>query len=342
MGGQLPEGILKPMARYEHLFDRLRAGDRDTLARAITLVESSRPEDADSANELVELCMKAGPKALRLGVTGIPGVGKSTLIDMLGMAMIEQAHRVAVLAIDPSSSRSGGSILGDKTRMQRLTQHEAAFVRPTATQGSLGGTARRTRETIVLCEAAGYDRILVETVGTGQNELDVDRMTDLTLLLLLAGTGDDLQGIKRGIMEIADLIAFTKADGDGAERALAAGRQLIPALNLLPPRDSGRRPEVLAISATVGTGIAGLVARIEALHAEDAASGRKARRRSEQALHWLHMAITDELLGRFKDDPRINERLPALERMVGDGKASPFRTAQELVRMFRTGDEPRP
>ncbi|MFZ1692579.1 MAG: methylmalonyl Co-A mutase-associated GTPase MeaB, partial [Flavobacteriales bacterium] len=214
------------------LVPMLRQGDRAALGRAITLIESGRQADESAAQELISACLPWSGNALRLGITGIPGVGKSTLIDALGIWLIGQGHRVAVLAIDPSSARSGGSILGDKTRMERLSQHEAAFIRPSPTSGMLGGVARRTREAIILCEAAGYDRILIETVGAGQNELEVDQLADLNLLLLIAGAGDELQGIKRGIMESADVIAFTKCDGDARTAAEAARRDLRGAIQL--------------------------------------------------------------------------------------------------------------
>lgn len=312
----------------------LRSGDRVALGRAITLVESTRPQDRDAAQALVERCLPHSGQGLRVGITGVPGVGKSTLIDALGMALIAAGHRVAVLAVDPSSARSSGSILGDKTRMERLATQQGAFVRPSPSGGALGGVARRTRETIVLCEAAGYDRILVETVGVGQSELDVDRMTDLNVLLMLAGAGDELQGIKRGIMEAADLIALTKAEGDNLPRAEAARRDLRNAVMFLPVRDSGRHPEVLLTSAATGTGIDALLERITSLAQEDRASGRTARRRSEQALFWLHQALRDGLMERFAADPAVAAQLPALEAAVQAGTASPFRAAQQLLDRF--------
>lgn len=312
----------------------LRSGDRVALGRAITLVESTRPADREAAQALLQRCLPASGHGLRVGITGVPGVGKSTLIDALGMALLEAGHRVAVLAVDPSSDRSSGSILGDKTRMQRLVAHERAFVRPSPSSGALGGVARRTRETIVLCEAAGYDRILVETVGVGQSELDVDRMTDLNVLLMLAGAGDELQGIKRGIMEAADLIALTKAEGDNRARAEAARRDLRNAVHFLPPRDSGRHPEVLLTSATEGTGIMELMGLIEELAAADRAGGRTARRHREQALYWMRHAVREGLLERFHEDPAVAALLPALEQAVMDGRTSPFQAAQDLLDAF--------
>jgi len=330
------------MSKNAALLQALRGGDRSALARAITLAESRSVTDAADARVLIETCLPFSGGALRLGITGIPGVGKSTLIDALGLQLIAQGHRVAVLAIDPSSARSGGSILGDKTRMERLAQRDEAFIRPTPAGGVLGGVARRTREAIILCEAAGYDRILVETVGTGQNELEADRITDLNLLLLIAGAGDELQGIKRGIMESADLIAFTKCDGDAMQRATSARRELLSAIQLLPPRASGRRPEVLLTSAMQGDGIAELAERIEALHAADRESGHLQAKRSEQGLHWLDQSINFGLSEAFVADQRVQAAMPALREAVRAGTMTPSSAAEELLRLFRTGDAPRP
>ncbi|WKZ67892.1 MAG: methylmalonyl Co-A mutase-associated GTPase MeaB [Flavobacteriales bacterium] len=330
------------MADLDALHEALLLGDRAALGRAITLVESRRAEDRAAAAELVERCRPRAGHALRLGITGIPGAGKSTLIDALGLWLIGQGHRVAVLAVDPSSARSGGSILGDKTRMERLAQRPEAFIRPTAAGGTLGGVAQRTREAIVLCEAAGYDRIVVETVGTGQNELEVDRMTDLNLLLLIAGAGDELQGIKRGIMESADAIAFTKCEGEARDRAEAARRELRGAIQLLPPRPSGRRPEALLTSALTGAGIAELGARLEALHAQDLASGLVDERRREQALHWMEQSIDLGLQEAFYADPRVAHALPALREAVRRGERSPVDAAAALLALFRTGGAPLP
>ena len=316
------------------LFAALRKGDRAALGRAITLVESTRIQDRETAQELIERCLLHAGNSFRLGITGIPGVGKSTLIDVLGMAMIEAGHRVAVLAVDPSSSRSSGSILGDKTRMERLSVQDAAFIRPSPTGGVLGGVARCTRETIILCEAAGYDRLLIETVGVGQSELEVDRMTDLNLLLMLAGAGDELQGIKRGIMESADLIALTKAEGDNMPRAEAARRDLSNAVMYLPVRDSGRHPEVLLTSAIHGTGIQELLGLLEDLHATDMKSGRIAERRRAQALFWMQHAVNTGMQERMRTDAAINAALPALEAAVKSGTKSPFKAAQELLSLF--------
>ena len=319
------------------LLDLLRKGDRASLGRAITLIESERAIDGVDARTLIEACLPFSGKSSRIGITGIPGVGKSTLINALGMWMIEQGHRVAVLAIDPSSARTGGSILGDKTRMEQLAAHNAAFIRPTAAAGNLGGVARRTREAIVLCEAAGYDRILIETVGTGQNEMEVDQLCDLNVVLMIAGAGDELQGIKRGIMESADLIAFTKAEGDARKRAETASRELRNAISLLPVRPSGRSPEILLTSATSGDGIAALGSRIEELHDADRNTGYLTERRAAQGLHWMQQALLHGLHGALKHDPRVAAALPSLQAEVKAGTKSPFSAAEELLALFRKG-----
>lgn len=336
------------MQAVDTLFEELTGAGRTealrrvALGRAITLVESERPQDRVLADALVERCLPLAGHTLRVGITGIPGVGKSTLIDALGMALLAQGHRVAVLAVDPSSVRTGGSILGDKTRMERLSNAEGAFIRPTPTGGDLGGVARRTRETMVLCEAAGFDRVLVETVGVGQSELEVDRMTDLTLLLMIAGAGDELQGIKRGIMEAADLVALTKADTDADGRMRTAVNDLRQAIALLPLRPSGRHPEVVLTSAVNGRGIDTLVERLDALHQADLASGHFTRRRQEQDLHWLDKATADALLRAFHADERVREALMHLRADVRSGRRSAHAAAEELVRLFRTGGAPRP
>ncbi|MEZ4808155.1 MAG: methylmalonyl Co-A mutase-associated GTPase MeaB [Flavobacteriales bacterium] len=324
------------------LFEQVVAGDRSALGRAITLVESTRPQDRAVVGDLLERCAAISRDSLRIGITGIPGVGKSTLIDALGMDLITSGHRVAVLAVDPSSALSGGSILGDKTRMTRLAHEDAAYIRPSPTGGSLGGVARRTREAIALCEAAGHDRILVETVGVGQSELDVERMTDLTLLLMITGAGDELQGIKRGIMEAADVIVITKVDDQARERAEQARRDLRNAIHLLPLRPNGRHPEVLLTNALTGEGIDGLARHIaERCTADREAGGLEAQRRM-QDVHWLRKAIETGLVERFNADPLAGPAMEEAEARVRSGVASPFRAAEELLDRFRTGDAPLP
>lgn len=330
------------MHDLDALFTALRSGDRAALGRAITLVESQRESDRPMASDLVTRCMPHSGNAMRLGITGIPGAGKSTLIEALGNALIDRGHRVAVLAIDPSSSRSGGSILGDKTRMERLSQRPEAFIRPSPTGGYLGGVARATRETIILCEAAGYDHVIVETVGAGQNEFEVDRVTDLNVLLLIAGAGDELQGMKRGIMESADVIVFNKADGDARSRAETARRELRGVLDLLPPRPSGRKAELQLASALEGTGIDELRIVIERLYQEDRTTGSVATRRAEQTLHWLDRAIDLGLRELFQGNSVVQLRMSELRDAVRNGSCSPFAAAEELLVVFRTGGAPRP
>lgn len=318
----------------DELLRGLRAGDRVALARSITLMESTRTGDRGTARKLLRDA-GSGVSAARIGITGIPGVGKSTLIDALGMRLIEQGHKVAVLAIDPSSTRSGGSILGDKTRMERLSADNNAFIRPTATGGTLGGVARRTRESIILCETAGYDRILIETVGVGQSESMVDRMTDLNLLLMIGGAGDSLQGIKRGIMESADLIAITKTDGDNDQRNHRAAMDLRHAIALLPPRDNGLRPPVLLCSATTGKGIPQLADTLEEALLRDVASGYQAQRRREQDLWWMRSTIEEALLDSFNSHPAVQAELPNTEQQVREGTTSPFDAAETLLKLSK-------
>lgn len=317
-----------------NLFERLQGGDRVALARAITLVESARPEDKAMAAELVRGALQLQRASVRIGITGIPGVGKSTLIDALGSHLIEQGHHVAVLAIDPSSTRSGGSILGDKTRMERLSAHDHAFIRPSPSGGTLGGVARRTREAMLLCEAAGYDRILIETVGVGQNEAAVDQLTDLNLLLMIGGAGDSLQGIKRGIMEAADLIAINKTDGDNEQRNQRAAMDLRQAIALLPPRGNGHRPDVLLCSATTGKGIARVAEALERTAQRDHDNGHRLQRRQAQARWWMRTTIEEALIDGFHADARIRTLLPGMEQRVQQGEISPFDAAHELLRQY--------
>ncbi len=322
------------MARGPDLFELLREGDRTALSRAITLVESTRAGDLGTARSLIDRAMGTGSASVRIGVTGIPGVGKSTLIDALGRAMIARGHRVAVLAIDPSSPRSAGSILGDKTRMERLAADPAAFVRPSPSGGAPGGVARATGEAILLCEAAGFDRVLVETVGVGQGEVAVDRLVDLTLLLMIAGAGDELQGIKRGIMETADLIAIAKADGDNRGRSEQARLDLLGAVRLLPPRENGIRPEVMLCSAVEELGIEELLRAIDERVDADRRGGWFERRRRRQELEQFHAAIAAALMDRFRNAPRVSAELPALEQAVAERRMSPHRAAAELVARY--------
>ncbi|HEB97452.1 MAG TPA: methylmalonyl Co-A mutase-associated GTPase MeaB [Sedimenticola thiotaurini] len=310
------------------------AGDRRSLARAITLVESSREDHRRLAAELLRRLMPHTGDSLRIGISGVPGVGKSTFIEALGLHVLEQGHRLAVLAVDPSSSVSGGSILGDKTRMQQLARRREAFIRPSPAGGTLGGVARRTRESMLLCEAAGFDVVFVETVGVGQSETTVAEMTDLFLLLLLPGGGDELQGIKRGIMELADLILVNKADGELATAARRAAQDYRAALTLLHPRTRGWQVPVTTCSALTGEGIPEVWSLIERYRQQVRDSGQFGRRRADQARSWLWSEISEGLLEAFRRDRRVRPRLEELEQAVTANRLPPAVAAAELLALF--------
>ena len=312
--------------------DGVRAGDRVVLARAITLVESTLPADGDLAAALLEEILPETGRSCRVGITGVPGVGKSTFIDSLGMHLIaDRGERVAVLTVDPSSAISGGSILGDKTRMDRLANDDRAFIRPTASGGAFGGVAPRTREAILLCEAAGFRIVLVETVGVGQSETAVRAMTDFFLLLVLAGAGDELQGIKRGIIEMADALAITKADGANAGRAQRARAEHAAALRLFPAPADGWRPRVVTCSALTGSGIAEIWQMVVEHHEQAQRAGHLAGRRRRQALEWMHSLMSLELERRFRSAPGRSERLAALEEAVAEGRITPLAAARRAL-----------
>ena len=309
----------------------VRNGDRTILARAITLIESNAPNHIAQAQEVLREILPFTGNSLRVGITGVPGVGKSTFIEALGTMLCERGHRVAVLAIDPSSSISRGSILGDKTRMERLARHPNAYIRPSPSGGSLGGVARKTRETLLLCEAAGFDIILVETVGVGQSETAVRGMVDFFLLLMLAGAGDELQGIKKGVIELADALLITKADGDNRQRALAAQAEYRHALRYLTPATPGWKPPVRTCSALTGAGIAEIWQEIERFRDELTASGVFANRRREQARDWLYTLIDEQLRTLFFAHPIVRERLPTLEQAVVEGTLPVVSAVQQLI-----------
>ena len=318
--------------RSSDLASAVRAGDRRALARAITVVESTRADHREDAAELLSAVLPHTGHARRLGVSGVPGSGKSTLIEALGLHAIEAGHRVAVLAVDPSSARSGGSILGDKTRMADLGRHPDTFIRPSPSSGTLGGVARRTREAMLLCEAAGFDLLIVETVGVGQSEVAVADLVDLFLLVASPAGGDELQGIKRGIMELADLIVVNKADGDLAAAAGRAASDLRHAVHLLRPKRPGAEVTVLTASARTGAGVPELWSAIEAAH--DALGPALAELRAGQNVAWMWSEVTDTLLDRLRADPRVRDQLPDLERRVADGALPAATAAHQLLQTF--------
>ena len=309
----------------------MRAGNRTILARAITLVESRRADHQAAARQLVQELLPTTGHAIRVGITGVPGVGKSTTIDALGIHLTGQGHKVAVLAVDPSSKRTGGSILADKTRMPRLAADPAAFIRPSPTSGSLGGVAAKTRETLLICEAAGFDVILVETVGVGQSETAVADLTDFFLLLMLPGAGDEIQGIKKGVIELADIIAVNKADGDNLKRAAAAAAEYRAALHILVPRSPNWIPEVVTYSALTGQGIADLWARILAHRTALTSTGEHDARRRDQQVKWMWTMLEERVFARLKTEPVLRARLPAIEREVAQGRLSPALAVDEIA-----------
>ena len=326
-----PRPGTRPSLSLEALADGIRGGNRGVLAQAITLVESSNATHQEKARALIQMLLPDTGKARRVGITGVPGVGKSTTIDQLGMNLIATGHRVAVLAVDPTSRRTGGSILGDKTRMQRLSQERRAFIRPSPTSGTLGGVARRTRETMALVEAAGFDVVIVETVGVGQSETAVAEMVDFFLVLLLAGGGDDLQGIKKGIIELADMIAINKADGANMEPATRAAADYRGALNILTPASPSWQPPVLTISGRDNRGLDQLWERIEEHARIMTASGERDERRRRQAVSWMREMLTDRLIDTVRATPALKQRLPEIEAEVAAGRLSPSVAVEEIL-----------
>jgi LAO/AO transport system kinase len=318
------------------LASAIRAGDRASLARAITLIESTRDDHRAQAHRLVQELIGETGKALRIGITGSPGVGKSTTIDTLGTHLTGKGRKVAVLAVDPSSNRTGGSILGDKTRMPRLSSDANAFIRPSPSSGTLGGVAAKTRETMLLCEAAGYDVVLVETVGIGQSETAVADMTDFFLVLMLPGAGDELQGIKKGVVEIADMIAVNKADGDNIARAKSAAAEYRAALHILKAPSATWSPPVATYSALTGDGIEALWATVEDHRSKMSASGEFAARRREQQVKWLRAMLQERLFARLRTDARLKSRLPKIEAEVAAGSLSPMVAVEEISQILET------
>ena len=324
----------QPLPAPAELADLVRGGDTMWLARAITLVESRRPDHREAAADLLTMLMPDTGGADRVGLTGVPGVGKSTFIDQFGSNLTAEGHKVAVLAVDPSSSRTGGAILGDKTRMDRLSVDPNAFIRPSPAGGSLGGVARATRESILLCEAAGFDVVLVETVGVGQSETTVSEMVDIFVVLMLAGAGDELQGIKRGVLEIADLIAVNKADGDNVKRARMAALDYRRAIHLMNPASPTWTPPVLTCSALTNDGLPEIWEQIVTHRDKLAATGERQERRQRQQIGWMWSLIGDRLIDEFRDSPKVRARLEQVEASVLAGELPPAVAADQLLATF--------
>ena len=321
----------------DQYMEGITAGNTTILSQAITLVESYRPEHRAVAQEIIRRCqpISAERKSMRIGITGVPGAGKSTFIEAFGSYLTSRGHKLAVLAIDPSSERTKGSILGDKTRMETLCHDPNAFIRPSPSAGSLGGVARKTRETILLCEAAGFDTVFVETVGVGQSETAVHSMTDFFLLLLISGAGDDLQGIKRGIMEMSDLINVTKADGNNIEKAQMARVLYVNALHLFPPTESGWVPTAVTSSAVTKAGLDDILAKIEEYFKLVRGNGYYDKRRREQARYGMYESINEQLKAMFYENPAIEKLLPEYEDAVLEGRLESFTSASELIDKYK-------
>lgn len=317
--------------------DGVLGGDRAILSRAITLVESNAPAHFDLAQEVISGVLHATGKATRVGITGVPGAGKSTFIEALGTWLCEQGHRVAVLAVDPSSTVTRGSILGDKTRMERLAREPRAFIRPSPSGGTLGGLTRKSRETMLLCEAAGHDVILVETVGVGQSEVTVRDMVDFFMLLVITGAGDELQGMKKGVMELADAIVVNKADGDNVTKAQAARADYDQFLHWLRPATEGWTSHAWTCSSLTGEGVPEVWGVVEEFMATTMASGVHDERRRRQALSWVRSMVEGQLLRSFYGDPNVKARLPEIEERVARGELAATRAALELLELRERG-----
>ena len=331
--------VRQPEPSLDDYVDGVLGGDRAMLARAITLVESNAERHQDKAQEMLTRLIPHAGKTVRVGITGVPGSGKSSLIETLGLKLCERGHRLAVLAVDPSSSVTGGSILGDKTRMERLSRNRNAYIRPSPSGGVLGGVARKSRETMIVCEAAGFDVVFVETVGVGQSEITVRSMVDLFLLLQIAGAGDELQGIKKGVMERCDLVVVNKADGDNKTRALAARADYQRILHYLQPSTEGWKTQALACSAYTGEGIDELWNVIEAFRDNTLASGVFEKRRQQQNLDWMHNLVLEQIKREFYGNADIRQHMPAIEQRVIGGKISPTQAATRLLALGRGGAE---
>lgn len=325
----------KPSASL--LFDGIRSGDISSLGRAITLVESHLPEHQAEAQKLISACLPFSGQAFRLGITGVPGAGKSTFIEALGKHIIDSGGKLAVLAIDPSSERSRGSILGDKTRMEELAGRSEAFIRPSPSGGTLGGVARKTRETMILCEAAGFDNIFVETVGVGQSETAVHSMVDFFLLIMIAGAGDELQGIKRGIMEMADAIVINKADGSNIQKAKRAQAEFANALHLFPPSPSGWIPKVSTCSSLYQTGISEVWNMVSTYHTFVSKNGFLASRRKDQSRYWMYETLREGIYEQVFSDPAMQAELKILEEAIARGECTSHMAATTILNKYKSG-----
>lgn len=318
----------------EQLIEGVSAGDRKTLSQAITLIESNAPKDFDKAQRVLQALLPRTGKALRIGISGVPGAGKSTFIEAFGQMLCHQGYKVAVLAVDPTSSITGGSILGDKTRMQMLSREPNCFIRPSPAKGTLGGVARKSRETMLLCEAAGCDVILVETVGVGQSEITVRSMVDFFMLIVLTGAGDELQGIKKGIMEVADAIVVNKADGDNLPKAIVTQGEYERMIEFIRPATEGWKTHAYKCSAMTGDGLRELWAVMRAFEKTTKECGSFGRRRKHQTLSWVNSMIDEHLHNLFFEDPMIKGRLPAVMEAAVNGVISPSQAVTELIRAF--------
>lgn len=315
----------------------LLSGDRATLARAITLIESKKPEHQARAQQLLQAILPYTGKAHRIGITGVPGVGKSTTIEALGTNLTAQGHKVAVLAVDPTSSRTGGSILGDKTRMANLSVDPNAYIRPSPTSGTLGGVTKKTRETMALCEAAGFDIVIVETVGVGQSETAVAEMVDFFLVLMLPGAGDELQGIKKGVLEIADMIAINKSEGENEPRARAAANGYRAALHILTPASPNWSPPVVLISGLTNMGLDEMWEKVMENKEKMTGTGEFETRRQSQAVKWMRDMLEDRLMASLRANPKVAERLPVLETNVRKGEMTPALAVEEILALTNIG-----
>jgi LAO/AO transport system kinase len=318
----------------EEIANKIIEGDRNFLSKAISILESKKDSDNELADEIVNLCLPYAGNSWRIGITGVPGVGKSTFIDTFGEKLIEKGHKIAILAIDPSSSISGGSILGDKTRMEKLSGRTEAFIRPSPTEGTLGGVAAATRQTIILCEAAGFDRIIIETVGVGQSETAMASMVDVFITLTVAGTGDDLQGIKRGIMELTDFLIFTKDDGDNKKRIYVARKQFETALMMFPPKLSGWYPVVLSVSALENKGIDKVILKLDEFFDRIKQNKYFEINRKQQDIQWLNEQIIYLLKENFFSNDEIQNKIKLIQKQIINNEISPVTAAKLLIKTF--------